>query len=231
MPPARQIEDEWLDHLPGDDPRAIRARRDLRRINALMLQAGVMARLLKDNCDSPPRRIIDLGAGDGTFMLRVVRRLPRPAQETEIVLADQRAIVAEETGAGFRALGYRPVLTENDIFTCLERTGPADVICANLFLHHFTEPQLQRLFALAARKTRVFVACEPRRAPFSMVASRLLWAIGCNDVTRHDAAASVRAGFAGPELSALWPSGEPWQLTEHAARLFTHCFIANRSGP
>ena len=58
--------------------------------------------------------------------------------------------------------------------------------------------------------------------------SHLLWAIGCNDVTRHDAVLSVEAGFSGCELSALWPESNEWQLHEHAARLFTHCFVARR---
>jgi hypothetical protein len=50
--------------------------------------------------------------------------------------------------------------------------------------------------------------------------------IGCNAVTRHDAAASVRAGFAGRELSALWPARPGWRLREGRAGLFSHLFVA-----
>jgi hypothetical protein len=223
---ARTLEAEWLDHLPGSDPRARRARRDLARINALMLQAGIMARLLRDIGGA--RRMIDLGTGDGTFMLRVLRKLPRPAHGTEVVLVDQRDIISAESRAGFGSLGYRVSVAATDIFGFLERSGAADVICANLFLHHFTEGQLQRLFALAAQKAPAFIACEPRRGALPLFASRLLWAVGCNDVTRHDAVVSVKAGFAGAELSALWPH-EGWAVREYAARLFTHCFLARRS--
>jgi hypothetical protein len=56
----------------------------------------------------------------------------------------------------------------------------------------------------------------------------LLWAIGCNSVTRHDALVSVRAGFSGDELSALWPDKKNWQLTERRAGPFSHLFIAQR---
>jgi hypothetical protein len=79
----------------------------------------------------------------------------------------------------------------------------------------------------AARSARLLVACEPRRNKFALRASRLLWAIGCNEVSLHDAIVSVRAGFSDQELSALWPSRD-WDLDEHAARLFTHCFVARR---
>ena len=39
----RVVEPEWLDQLAADDPRAIRHRRDLKRINAIIQQSGIMA--------------------------------------------------------------------------------------------------------------------------------------------------------------------------------------------
>jgi hypothetical protein len=48
-------------------------------------------------------------------------------------------------------------------------------------------------------------------------------------VTRHDAVLSVRAGFAGRELSALWPSADGWKLEERRAGLFSHLFVAHRA--
>jgi hypothetical protein len=74
----------------------------------------------------------------------------------------------------------------------------------------------------------VFVACEPRRSALALGASRLVGLIGCNEVTRYDAPISVRAGFAGRELSGLWPAGGAWQLREGARGLFSHCFVAGR---
>jgi hypothetical protein len=56
----------------------------------------------------------------------------------------------------------------------------------------------------------------------------LLGFIGCNDVSRHDAKISVRAGFAENDLSALWPADEGWRLMERPAGLFSHCFMAQR---
>jgi hypothetical protein len=99
---------------------------------------------------------------------------------------------------------------------------------ANLFLHHFTEGQLAGLLRGAARGTRTFIAVEPRRSSCSHCFSRLLWFIGCNRVTRHDAPISVRAGFTGQELSQLWPAGQVWSLEERPAGWFSHLFIAQR---
>jgi hypothetical protein len=55
----------------------------------------------------------------------------------------------------------------------------------------------------------------------------MVFALGANDVTRHDAVASVRAGFRGREISGLWPQAAPdWRLSEHAVFPFTHLFQA-----
>ena len=74
------------------------------------------------------------------------------------------------------------------------------------------------------RLAPVLLATEPRRGSFPLAAARLLWAIGANDVTLHDAAASVRAGFAGKELSALWPAGRGKAARGAARRAVQPCF-------
>ena len=195
---SRSLEPEWLDDLPAEDPRAIRSRGDLRRVNAIMGNARVIARQLGD-----ARRIADLGGGDGSLMRAVARKLKR---EVDIVNVDR--------------------VEGRDAFEYLQGTGPSfDAIVANLFLHHFDDARLRQLLALVARRTRLFVACEPRRSAAALGASYLVGLIGCNDVTRHDSVISVRAGFQDGELSAAWPSGQ-WKLTEKHAWPFSHLFVA-----
>jgi hypothetical protein len=117
------------------------------------------------------------------------------------------------------------------VFEFLAAPGKAlDAVVANLFLHHLTDADLRRLFALAAARAPLFVACEPRRSRLALAGSRLMWFIGANDVTRHDAVISVRAGFSGGELSACWPAADGWTLTEKAAPPFSHLFVARRDG-
>jgi hypothetical protein len=117
------------------------------------------------------------------------------------------------------------------VFTWLEQSAPVvDVMFANLFLHHFPNQSLSALLRLTAVRTNLFIACEPRRSPFALTASRLLWLVGCNAITRHDAPVSVRAGFVGHELSALWPADNKWEVREQPAGLWGHCFMAKRHG-
>lgn len=225
----RCVEPEWLDQLPENDMHAVGSRRDLRRINGWMLQGAIMARLLRRHCgSSPPRRIVDIGTGDGTFMLRVARRLAPHWRDVSLILLDRQDVVTAETRAGFAAIGWTADTMMADAFEGLARqNGNADLVTANLFLHHFHADELAQLLALAAGAAPLVAACEPRRGLVPLLASRLSWAIGANRVTRHDAPASVHAGFAGRELSALWPRGG-WTLHEGEAGPFTHCFVARR---
>jgi hypothetical protein len=225
----RQVGPEWLDELPGDDPRAIRSRLDLKRINLLTAQASIMRRLLLDHWRrEPPRTIIELGAGDGTFMLGLARTMKFRWPGVSLILIDRQNIVSAKTREDFARLGWRATIVRADVFDFLGSERPrADVITSNLFLHHFSREQLERLFAYVATSTTLFAACEPRRGLSALTASRLLVAIGCNDVTRHDAVASVRAGFCGQELSKLWSRERKWELNEGMALPFTHRFVAH----
>jgi SAM-dependent methyltransferase len=235
----RSVEPEILDEMPADDRRAIQARQGLKRLNAFMLQTGIMAPILARQWpqeSAPPRTILDLGAGDGTFSLSVARRLAARWRGVTVILLDRQNIVAQATRDAFAALGWKAETVTADVLDHLAQIKSTDVITANLFLHHFRDEQLARLLGLAAQSTRLFVACEPRRNKFSLRASRLSWALGCNEVALHDAIVSARAGLAGQELTALWPSDEPsqdpsqgqWIVQEYEARLFTHCFVARR---
>ena len=229
---SRRVAPEILDDLPAEDPRAAASRRDLARLNVLMAQSGIMARLLGRTLEAPPRRILEIGAGDGGFMLALARRMAGRWPGVELVLLDRQDIVPPERRAAFGRLGWRVRLVADDVFawTAAAKGERFDAITANLFLHHFADAEIARLFAALAPLAPVFAATEPRRAALPLVASRMLWAIGANDVTRHDAPASVRAGFRGRELTALWPVGPGTLTAERRRGLFTHAFAAVDAG-
>ncbi len=209
----------------------MRSRRDLRRVNAMMGNAIIVARELRRSAPGvSPRLIAEIGAGDGAFMLRLAERIAQEWNDVNVVLLDRQDIVGPEALDGLERLGWRPESVTADVFEWLARPTDQvfDVIIANLFLHHFDVARLMVLLPLVAKRTRVFIACEPRRSGLALIGSRLLGVAGCNDVSRHDAVVSVRAGFDGRELSALWPERHGWMLRERAHGLFSHCFIAHR---
>lgn len=228
----RIVEPEILDALQQDDPLALASRRDLARLNLLMRHASLMARELRRA--GRFETLVDLGAGDGTFLLSVARRLTRRGvQGVRAVLLDKSDSVTAQTARGFAAIGWDCETCVGDIFDSLPLLERGAAVTANLFLHHLKAADLARLFALVADKAGSFVACEPRRNRLSLCASRCVGLIGANKVTRHDAVASVRAGFVDRELTGLWPrpalpQEEVWVLREGPGFPFSHCFTAVR---
>ena len=230
----RVVEPEWLDALPPADPLATGSRADLRRLNRIMGHARIFSRAFFRNADPTilrkrPLTLCELGAGDGALLLRLARRWSLCGVCAEAEMVDRQSLIAESTRRAFGALHWSatPVVADALAWT-RQRDRPMDVMLCNLFLHHFPDSQLCALLRGIASRTRLFIACEPRRSGVALAAAHLLGLIGCNRVTRHDAIVSVRAGFTGRELSALWPAGEGWQLEEGAAGMFSRCFIARR---
>ena len=243
----RDVQPELLDRLPPDDPRAVRSRRDLRRVNAMMRNHEIMAHALQPAMTrSEPPHVTDLGAGDGSFLFGVAQRLGASAHRfpaaagtpgrglrtgpVTATLLDLQTSASVETISAFDALEWKVDSVVADAFDWLESSTTGGVFIANLFLHHFENARLAELLALVSRRATFFVAVEPERAPWPLLCSRLLGLAGCNDVTRHDAPISVRAGFAGSEISELWPDKIHWRITERRAGSFSHLFIAEKTG-
>ena len=227
---ARCVEPETLDNLREDDPRAIRSRRDLQRINKVMGSVAILDSLLSRSLKRPPSQIAELGAGDGSLLLRLADRRAREWRKVTLCLVDRQDLVADSTRAAFAELGWILRTATMDVFAWLElKDHPRyDVIIANLFVHHFSAPALSRLFQAIARMTDGFVACEPRRTRTALLGSHLVGFTGANDVTRRDAVLSVRAGFRDRELTTYWPDHGEWHLSETRAGLFSHVFAATR---
>src|SRR5262245_9331241 len=159
----RQVEPELLDELAADDPRAVRSRQDLRRINAWMGNARIMAKILRSTCNgAAPRKLVELGAGDGTFLLRVAQLLDAEWHGTEAVLVDFKGVVASATLRNFEKSGWRVKMVSADVFDWLNNYECCDVMVANLFLHHFSDSKLSSLFERAAGNSRAFIGIEPR---------------------------------------------------------------------
>ena len=226
----RLVEPELLDELPPTDPRAISSRADLRRLNRLMRHAKIICATAGEKLPHAPRRIADLGAGDGSLMLALAKKMHRRWPDVRVTLVDRQKVASDATLAEFKKFGWHAEAVAADVQDWVSASvNSADAIFANLFLHHLTDRQLADLFRFIPLRTDFFLACETRRTMPSLVVSRLLWLMGCNAVTRHDAVVSMNAGFASAELSNLWPTGEAWQLEERGTALFTHLFVAQKN--
>jgi hypothetical protein len=212
----RQVIPELLDTLAHDDPAALRSRRELRLINGIMGNHRWLCRSLASKV-SDHTRILELGAGDGT--------LARRSWNTGIASPQQ-----------WRALDIAPApidwpseahWLQTDLFA-LSVLPDAEIIVANLFLHHFKDEQLAGLGQLLPDSCRVIIACEPARRRRHTLQGRLLSPLArLSPVTHHDMLVSIQAGFVGKELpQALGLLG--WHLKISLTALGAYHLIAWR---
>ena len=228
---SRVLIPELLDSLPPDDAAAQASRRDLRRLHPLLGQVGLWIRWFSKNYPvRPPSSLADLGAGDGSLLGTVLlRAYPKGGHGTRIFFIDRQPVVPESTLAHLRRCNWLPTVVTDDVLNWVEEAPPFSAALANLFLHHLDEPGIKRLFSALAKKADSFASAEPCRTVLARWGARALLLLGCHSVTRHDARVSVRAGFKGKELSALWSSLPGWILRENTAGPFTHFFSATKS--
>ena len=229
-PLPRRVSAEALDDLLVSDPRAVRSRHDLYRINRIMRTRSLVVRALSALPGRTPQRIVELGCGDGQVMLDIARCLSRRWPAVHLTLVDRQPLVAPHTVQAFADLGWNVHCVTEDVmdWVRLPDGPPFDLMVCNLFIHHFEGPHLSGLLSGLSLRTRVFFACEPHRARLPLICSHLVGLIGANAVTRSDAVLSVHAGFRDHELSAVWmqSSSFHWRLKEYSLGLFSHCFLA-----
>ncbi|MCB1226556.1 MAG: hypothetical protein KDK99_12145 [Verrucomicrobiales bacterium] len=212
----RSMEPEWLDSLPHDDPAAVRSRRDLRWINFFMGNHRWLVRQIRA-CLAPNQTLLELGAGDATLLRRLLQSgAAEPAQLQAIDLAPPPSDWPREATWHQRDLFSQPL-------------PEADVILANLFLHHFTEAQLAQLASRLPSRCHTFLACEPARRSIHLWQGRLLHGlIRFSPVTQHDLPISVRAGFLGDELPQALALPPRWRIHTQLTALGAYRLIARR---
>jgi hypothetical protein len=231
--PARFVEPERLDNLASDDPLAVASRRDLRRVHRAMRTLTILRNAIsRTNAASPPRRILELGAGDGSLLLRLARTMRSQWSHVELTLLDRQNLLSDSARRSFAELNWDVTVMCTDALEWAQSrlTQRYDLCITTLFLHHFESGDLGRLLAGVATRTDAFVACEPRRSRIARSGSRLIGLLGANEVTREDGVKSVAAGFNDLELTQLWSKvpGD-WRTGEYGAWPFTHCFWAARN--
>ena len=191
---TRAVLPEILDSLPPDDQRALRSRRDLRFINALMGNTRWILSCLSEAV--PGTEVHELGAGDGRLLGKLATRgfrlcgydlLPRPADSCKSLRWQQGDFLqGEESLRG--------------------------TVTGSLILHHLEAEDLQRLGKrLGDADQLLFV--EPLRSELALLQGCVLKPF-LSPVTRHDMMVSIRAGFRQGELPLMLGLDDEWKVEE-----------------
>jgi SAM-dependent methyltransferase len=196
---------EHLDLPATDERERARSYHDLDRISRLPFQFGPLWRIVRRLAgrEAPPGspiRLLELGAGTGAVGLRIARRLAARGRRVELLSSDIRT---EQLPPPREGPELRIVPLRIDLLT--DELPSADVILANLVVHHFDDRDvreiLRRLAAAATLGAVVYDLERSRRAFHLFRWFFPLWAK--SPVTVADSLLSVQQAFRAEELMAI----------------------------
>lgn len=131
----RLVQSELLDGLLPDDSRAVRARLDLRRVNAWMRQQTLMTDAMSESTAGRLRgQIIELDTGDGHFLLHVAKRMRSHWPAMNVTLVDRQKSVMPATLMFFHKMGWHAEAVVADAFDWLT-TAVGGVRWSRLKIH------------------------------------------------------------------------------------------------
>lgn len=160
----------------------MRSRSDLRRINRFMGNESWITSVMPKRTN----HITEIGAGDGQLILKIAQQRP----EVEITAYDLAPRPAR--------IPHSVKWIEGDLFS-QEPPSHGGTLIANLFLHHFTDTQLETLGGWI-RNFQTVIINEPLRSRLPMLLGKIA-APFLHPITRHDMRVSIEAGFAPGELA------------------------------
>lgn len=212
----RKLTPELLDSLPPEHPDALASRRDLVHINRFMANYKWFESVFCPKCICRSH-CLEIGAGGGELALNIINK-KCCSTYTAVDLAPKPDCWPENA-----------YWHQSDIFT-YSGYATAEVLIANLVLHHFTDSQLAKLGRIIQNNPiRKIVANEPARRSLHKLKLKAGKLIGFNRVTLHDGSVSIDAGFRKDDLPrALGLNPDKWFWKTEETFMGAYRMIAER---
>src|SRR5579859_72991 len=177
---------------------------DLWRINRRLGGVSSNLRMLEhvfSRTGEHPLRILDVGSGDSRLADRLRTELAQRNIRAEFFVLDRRQ--SHLASGRPLAAGLRPVV--GDVFALPFPERSFDVVMCNLFFHHFSGEEAQRLLcSLAKVASQAVLVNDLERHVLPYLFIRFLgFPFAHSRITRNDAPASVRQAYTRDELAAL----------------------------
>ena len=80
---------------------------------------------------TPPRRVLELGAGDGSLMLRLAQAMNPPWRRVSLTLLDRHDLVSAQTRKAYQALGWQLTVLRADALEWAISNDPSRSIFAS----------------------------------------------------------------------------------------------------
>jgi hypothetical protein len=199
----RRYDKEIMDDHSIADERIVRALDELRVINTFLggksvSTDGILS--LSDGADAKgiraPLSLLDIGSGGSDTLTRFSDAAPYT-----IISMDINQRVCEYV----RAHDPDAAAVCANVLSLPVRPSGVDIVHASLFLHHFTETEIEQVLGAALDASRLGVVVNDLRR--SVLAFAGIWILTrifpASPMVRHDGPLSVKRGFSRDELETI----------------------------
>jgi ubiquinone/menaquinone biosynthesis C-methylase UbiE len=226
---TRSVDQELMDDLMCKGEVVDRSLHELDVINKWLggnqVTIDGLSRLFSTVKKGRPIVIADIGCGSGDMVMRILRWGLKEGRKPEVVGIDANPNIVSYARAKCRDypdVSFKVMNVLDDEFA----RQRFDVVVATLFMHHFTNEQLTKLFRKLRDQTRIgFVVNDIHRHPVAFHSIRLLTSIfSRSEMVKHDGPLSVQRAFKKSDLknilsnagiedySLKWKWAFRWQL-------------------
>jgi hypothetical protein len=199
----RRYDKEIMDDHSIADERIVRALDELRVINTFLggksvSTAGILS--LSDDAHAKgihaPLSLLDIGSGGSDTLTHFSDAAPYTIISMDINEGVCEYVRAHDPDAA--------VVCANVLSLPVRRSG-VDIVHASLFLHHFTETEIERVLGAALDASRLGVVVNDLRR--SLLAFAGIWILTrifpASPMVRHDGPLSVKRGFSRDDLETI----------------------------
>ncbi len=199
--------EELLD-APVADPRLLAHNlRDIRRINRLLGWTGLAVKLVSEMVAQrqlPAFSLLDVATGSADMPVALASWARRQRLHIEIVatdISDQVLAAAQANCTQFPEIR----LEQQNALALPYASQSFDLVLCSMALHHFSPDAAPRLLQELARVARhAIIVSDVQRSLLAYLGAWLLThTLMPNQLTRHDAPASVRRAYTPHEVRAL----------------------------
>lgn len=179
--------------------------KDLEHINAWLggnqITLDGISQLLKDQPKGRPIHIADVGCGNGGMLRKIAKWARKKNYKLRLTGIDANTHgieIAEKLAVDFPEIEFLPL----DIFSDAFKKRQFDVILCTLTLHHFKNPEIEKILYLFSKQAKIGVVINDLQR--SKTAYRLFQAFCAvfinNEIARKDGLTSILRGFKKEEL-------------------------------
>jgi len=203
----RSREVEEMDDLDMSGERLEQTLKDLSKVHRWLGGHQLSSQLLDKlwQRDKSIQRIVDFGCGGGDSLFSMYDWSQKKGRDIQFKGMDANASIVHyaQEKAGKRAIEFH----QGDIFSKenIQACSPADVALFSLFLHHFSEEEIQDIFKSCSNLgIRYIVITDLQRSKWAYrlfkLATKL---VSFSEMAREDGLLSIQKGFHREELKEL----------------------------